>query len=260
MIRSTSGKSRGSGDVIIHTVTRIIEMSCYTILILLHPTFLPYDPFAVLNSWRKKMLGCQNFIVAITGRFELPSDYMLFAEKTAPLSISLSTHSNILGCHGEVSESRYPIYTSITNKMQRYTIVFITIYALHISGGSYAHHQELKTIHSFRYLPRFFCFLPLSWVENSLTIAVMQTLYNSIYYYKCSTCFRRFLRPSSGAKNCVNSIGYLSNFFCFLSLSFQLTHDSGKKQKKLEKYTILCIQFWAPDDGRRNRLKHVQHL
>jgi hypothetical protein len=41
---------------------------------------------------------------------------------------------------------------------------------------------------------------------------------------------------------------------------FQLTHDSGKKQKKLDKYPMLCIQFWAPDDGRRNRLKHVEHL
>ena len=36
------------------------------------------------------------------------------------------------------------------------------------------------------------------------------------YFYRCSTCFRRFPRPSSGA----------------------------------------C----APDDGRSNRLKHVQHL
>ena len=29
--------------------------------------------------------------------------------------------------------------------MQRYTMVFITINALHVSGGSSAHHQELKT-------------------------------------------------------------------------------------------------------------------
>jgi hypothetical protein len=41
---------------------------------------------------------------------------------------------------------------------------------------------------------------------------------------------------------------------------FQLTHDSGKKQEKLDKYPMLCIQFWAPDDGRWNRLKHVEHL
>jgi len=30
--------------------------------------------------------------------------------------------------------------------MQRYTMVFITINALHVSGGSSAHHQELKTV------------------------------------------------------------------------------------------------------------------
>jgi len=29
--------------------------------------------------------------------------------------------------------------------MQRYTIVFIIINALQVSGGSSAHHQELKT-------------------------------------------------------------------------------------------------------------------
>jgi len=100
------------------------------------------------------------------------------------------------------------------------------------------------------------------------------TLHNGIYYYKCSTCFRLFLRPPSGAQNCIPSIGYLSSFFCFLPLSFfcflplscvgwnefQPTHDSGKKQKKLDEYPMLVIQFWAPDGGRRNRLKHVEHL
>jgi hypothetical protein len=28
------------------------------------------------------------------------------------------------------------------------------------------------------------------------------TLHCGIYYYKCSTCFRRFLRTSSGAQMC----------------------------------------------------------
>ena len=28
---------------------------------------------------------------------------------------------------------------------------------------------------------------------------------------------------------------------------------------KLDLYPILCVEFWAPDDGRRNRLKHVEH-
>jgi len=40
------------------------------------------------------------------------------------------------------------MYSSKTNKMQRYTMVFITINALHVSGGSSAHHQELKTVYT----------------------------------------------------------------------------------------------------------------
>jgi len=43
---------------------------------------------------------------------------------------------------------------SITNKMQRYTIFFITGNALHVSGGFSAHHQELKNCtHSIRHMP-----------------------------------------------------------------------------------------------------------
>jgi hypothetical protein len=36
------------------------------------------------------------------------------------------------------------------------------------------------------------------------------TLYNILYYYQCSTCFRQFLRPSSGAQNSTHSIWYMS--------------------------------------------------
>ena len=32
--------------------------------------------------------------------------------------------------------------------MQRYTMIFIAINALHVSGGSSAHHQELKTVYT----------------------------------------------------------------------------------------------------------------
>jgi hypothetical protein len=38
------------------------------------------------------------------------------------------------------------ILLSITNKMQHYTIFFITANALHVSGGFSAHHRELKTV------------------------------------------------------------------------------------------------------------------
>jgi len=44
-------------------------------------------------------------------------------------------------------------FSSITNKMQRYAIFFITVNALHVSGGFSAHHQELKnSTHSIGYM------------------------------------------------------------------------------------------------------------
>jgi hypothetical protein len=45
-------------------------------------------------------------------------------------------------------------FLSTTNKMQRFIIFFIVIYALHVSGGFSAHHQELKNCtHSIWYVP-----------------------------------------------------------------------------------------------------------
>jgi len=79
-----------------------------------------------------------------------------------------------------------------TNKMQRYTIFFITVNALRVSGGFSAHHQELK--------------------------------------------------------NCTHSIWYVSSLLAATASGSSLTH------------TRCCVySFWAPDDGRRNRLKHVEH-
>ena len=42
------------------------------------------------------------------------------------------------------AEVTYIHYLSITKKMQRYTLFFITVNAPHVSGGFSAHHQELK--------------------------------------------------------------------------------------------------------------------
>ena len=49
------------------------------------------------------------------------------------------------------------MYSSKTNKMQRYTMVFITINVLHVSGCSTAHHQELKTVYTASGIYRAFC-------------------------------------------------------------------------------------------------------
>ena len=45
------------------------------------------------------------------------------------------------------------IFLSITNKMQRYTVFFIIINALHVSDGFSPNHQELKNCtHKIRYM------------------------------------------------------------------------------------------------------------
>ena len=69
--------------------------------------------------------------------------------------------------------------------------------------------------------------------ENNQQAAMFHNLFISVRH---STCFRWFFRPSSGAQNCTYSIRYLS-----------------------DQYLTLYVQFWAPDDGRKNHLKHVEH-
>ena len=52
------------------------------------------------------------------------------------------------GYKGIQMDVRNTIYFSKINKMQRYTMVFIIINALHVSSGSSANHQELKTVYT----------------------------------------------------------------------------------------------------------------
>jgi hypothetical protein len=89
-------------------------------------------------------------------------------------------------------------------------MVFIIINALHVSGCSSAHHQELKTV------------------------------------YTASDTVEIFL--------------FLTAIVSELEMHSQLTHDSVKEQENLDKYRMVCKLFGAPDDGRRNRLKHAEHL
>jgi hypothetical protein len=47
-------------------------------------------------------------------------------------------------------------------------------------------------------------------------------------------------------------------FFCLFGINSSTTVAGSSKG--LTKYPMLYLQFWAPDDGRRNRLKHVYHF
>jgi len=59
--------------------------------------------------------------------------------------------------------------------MQRYTISFITIIALHVSGGSSAHHQELKTVYTISGICRDFSdsYRYRGWVVYSFELLMM---------------------------------------------------------------------------------------
>jgi hypothetical protein len=46
--------------------------------------------------------------------------------------------------------------------MQRYTKSFITVSAMHVSGGSSAKHQELKTVHTASGIHQACLLLPLA--------------------------------------------------------------------------------------------------
>jgi len=70
--------------------------------------------------------------------------------------------------------------------MLRYTVFFITVNALHVSGGFSAHHQELKNCtHSIWYVP-----------------GLLAATLSGICQCHCQCCagFGWFLRPSSGAQ------------------------------------------------------------
>ena len=54
--------------------------------------------------------------------------------------------------------------------MQRYTIFFITVNALHVSGGFSAHHQELETVHSASGICQACLLLPPAWVSWQLYV------------------------------------------------------------------------------------------
>jgi hypothetical protein len=97
------------------------------------------------------------------------------------------------------------------------------------------------------------------------------TFLNIFISIKRSTCFRRFLRPSSGAQTVHTASGICQTLLLPVAImvvrelvwmqwvhpdQFHHTDDSSKVWQIPE---AMCT-VWAPDDGRRNRLKHVEHF
>ena len=101
----------------------------------------------------------------------------------------------------------------------------------------------------------------------SSTTNKMQRCTIYLFFVICSTCFRLFLRPSSEAKNCIYSIGYFVKILLLpATVVEKLERNSNTSttvvgsNKSVTKYPTPYIHFWAPDDVRRNSLKHVEHI
>jgi hypothetical protein len=69
--------------------------------------------------------------------------------------------------------NRISVLLSISNKMQRYTIFFITVNAVCVSGGFSAHHQALKTVHTASGVCQAFLLLPLAVAARRLDMHQM---------------------------------------------------------------------------------------
>jgi hypothetical protein len=61
-------------------------------------------------------------------------------------------------------------YLDTTNKMQRYMMFFITVNALHVSGGFSARHQGSKTVHTESGICQACLLLPLAVTTSKLDI------------------------------------------------------------------------------------------
>ena len=141
-----------------------------------------------------------------------------FPSRASPCATRFRTSSSsFLPDHSPLLQARRQhylyIFLNISNKMQRYTVFFITVNTLHVSGDFSAHHQELKNCtHSIGYM-------------SSLLAATASGS------SKCSTCFRRFLHPSSGAQKSTHSIEYLSSLLAATASVGELFHASGSSKQ-----------------------------
>jgi hypothetical protein len=98
-----------------------------------------------------------------------------------------------------------------------------------------------------------------SWVRASQTYFQVQptrcNVTQFIYFCEMLHMFQTVPPPIiRSSKTVYTASDTLSNLYCYLPLSWQLALKGWQSIR-------CCIySFWAPDDGRRNRLKHVEHF
>jgi len=88
-----------------------------------------------------------------------------------------------------------------------------------------------------------------------ITANKMQLFLNLFFFYRRSTCFRRFLRPSSGAHNCTYSFRYCQPILLLaatveelaLAISSTVAASSNIGWQYLKLYVQLCSWWWAEE-------------
>ena len=90
------------------------------------------------------------------------------------------------------------------------------------------------------------------------------TFSRSIYFYKLLHVFQAVPPPIIGSTKLCIQHQVLSNRYCCLLLSWMRWHCSSISSTiaavSVWQYLTLYVQFCAPDDGRRNRLKHAEQF
>ena len=139
-----------------YNVTLILEFKLIQIGEILAPASV------IVNVWpcwscNKRLQSALLFIATLTpsnhhqgviclsvlsGRVQWRISFTLFAFFLLP------SCNGGLGIEIIVFRGKSSFFKSIINKMQRYTIFFITVNALHVSGGFSSHHQKLKTVYT----------------------------------------------------------------------------------------------------------------
>jgi hypothetical protein len=103
--------------------------------------------------------------------------------------------------------------------------------------------SQTNPIHT---LPNYLIFIGPCIIIYSYSTTNNITCYIKLFILvKRSTYFGRSIRPSSGAQMCVFTNDYL--------LLSQITTAAWR-------IPLLYTQFWAPDDGRKDRPKHVERF
>jgi len=88
----------------------------------------------------------------------------------------------------------------------------------------------------------------------------MQRFLDLLISINCSTCFRRFLRPSSGEQNCIYSVRYCqtnTTACCYRGwdvTKFHLIHDSSRQQYWFDNtwlcmYSFVLLMLGGETDG-----------